>query len=116
MILKYQSNIYLKGIGLFGWWILFSLPLLNNLVPIDSNWILLCTQKGVQLVNVAQSSESHSTHEVSHCPCLSEVSTSKDARYHVTSQQQVFLAAPIYVFYPSNPSHLQKIPRAPPIS
>lgn len=99
------------------WFFLFCIPLLNNLAPKNDDWIALCTQKGIQLISVAQAGEkTSSVHENTSCPCNSESLPYPPDQALADHYRPSQVAADYYSFKPWLSAYQFKPPRAPPIS
>lgn len=68
MIIKFKSNRYLQLLSLFSWFFLSSVLLFNNINAGQDNWLQLCTQQGIKLVNVAVQSDA-AKHPTDPCEC-----------------------------------------------
>ena len=63
MILTFKSKAYLQQLSIFAWIFLFNIPLINNLAPQGEQWITLCTQQGLRLINVNNTEQSQTKKE-----------------------------------------------------
>mgnify|MGYP005989874267 CR=1 FL=1 len=76
MILKARYNPYIPQLCVIAWFVLCALPVLANTALDDDRWLLLCTQKGVEVVALSSSQAGElSAHISDPCSCTSEMFT-----------------------------------------
>jgi hypothetical protein len=74
MILKARYNPYIPQLCVIAWLVLCALPVLASTALDDDRWLLLCTQKGVQVVEISSSQAGEqSDHMSESCSCTSEI-------------------------------------------
>ena len=62
----FRKHTLLSQASLLAWWVLFVIPMINANAVLGDVWINLCTQNGIELVEVGEHTQLD--HE-QHCPC-----------------------------------------------
>jgi len=76
MILKSRANPYIQQLSVIAWFFLCGLPVFASTALGNDSWLLLCTQKGVQVVEISSSQAGEfSDHNSEPCSCASEIFT-----------------------------------------
>ncbi|MGB1237510.1 MAG: hypothetical protein ACPG4U_04820 [Pseudomonadales bacterium] len=115
MLRQAQTNRYLQQLCFVAWTILFAIPLFNNLTSNAESYLALCTQKGVQLVNFSELSQSKKNHELQSCACSAELSQVAVAGPAISLEPGQNLRD-YYAFKPWLSHYRPQSPRAPPLA
>lgn len=115
MILKTRYNPYIQQLCVIAWFVLCALPVLASTAFDDDRWLLLCTQKGVQVVELLSSKAGEQGDHMSDpCPCTSEIYTNDpivELKFSVTHVAVLF-AVQTQVY---SSLFSEQNPRAPPL-
>ena len=116
MILAFKSKAYLQQLSIFAWIFLFNIPLINNLAPQGEQWITLCTQQGLRLINVNNTEQSQTkNHKSDPCQCATDTVTNQATKVKTTEIVSAVAKRFIYRHWAKAPAYRPLNPRAPPL-
>jgi len=101
-------------LSFFSWFFLSSVFLLNNISAGQDRWIQLCTQQGVQMVNLSQQSDS-SSHKADPCQCTTDEVVAVGTITLMTGSASLSISQ-YYDYFQISLAYRPLNPRAPPIN